>query len=175
MPTCFDPLQAAGGVEIGEEAVGAQTVVLARVAQLCDVEWQCGGGDPVGVEWIGLTDTPIAPGAHPERLDYLIAGLGSDPGNASAISGDAFDHPESLQITTGPTSDPGDRPVQTSRRGGELLTREQFTGGCNQNCQVMSTGMGVDADDERVSMRNDGHGGRISFQQGHGPAAVGRR
>ncbi len=48
---------------------GTYAVVLARVAQLFDVERQHRSGDATGIEWIGLADASIAPGVHPCGLD----------------------------------------------------------------------------------------------------------
>jgi hypothetical protein len=44
--------------------------------------------------------------------------------------------------------------------GGELLAADLDTGG-GQDRQGVGTSVGVDPDDERMSMRDDGHGGQV--------------
>src|SRR5699024_9915342 len=53
---------------------------------------------------------------------------------------------------------PGNGPGQACGGGGELAGVDDFTGGSKDRQDVIA-GVGIDTDDERVSMRDDGHSG----------------
>ena len=66
---------------------------------------------------------------------------------------------------------PGDSSVHARISGRELFGGDQFASSSYQNGKSVSAGVGVHSDDERVGMRNDGHGGGLPSRGGADPAA----
>ena len=55
--------------------------------------------------------------------------------------------------------DPGHGAIQARGRRRELVGSDLLAGGCSQDRETVVAGMGIHSDDERASMRDDGHGG----------------
>lgn len=55
----------------------------------------------------------------------------------------------------------------TASRVAQVLGGEQLSCGCGEDRQGVVAGVGVDPNDERACMRDDGHGDRVSFLNGN--------
>ena len=136
-------------------------VVLAQVALPIDLDREDSGGDAACVQGVGLADPAIGLGVHARSLNDLVARSADRAGQLSAVGGGALDHPEHLKIAASTTAGPLDGTGHTRGGGRELAVVNDLTMRSRQDRQGVSAGVGVHAHDERMSLRHDGHSGRV--------------
>jgi hypothetical protein len=94
-------------------------------------------------------------------------------GEPRAEACSTLDHPQHRQIRTGTASDPVDRAGNARGRGGERAVIDVHACGRAKDRQGVVLGVGVYSDDERMSMRDDGHSGAgPSYSRDSSPAAT---
>ena len=150
-----------------------ELLVHPRGAQLLLGVGKHGRGDAAGVDRVGLADVAAACPAHPGRFDGPVAGkpgpVAGKPGLAGElgpVGADALDDPQGSQVAAGAPCDPGDRAGPAGVGVGEGLRSQVLTGGGEHGVGV-GFGVGVHADDERMSMRDYGaHSVRFLSSQG---------
>jgi hypothetical protein len=143
---------------------GPGAVIAAWAAKLGGLQGQDRSGDTPGIKGVGLAGTPVVASVHPCRLDHLIAGVAHRRCQAGTVGGDTLDDPQCGQVTGGAARRPRDGPIHPRPSGREPFGGYRFAGGGDQDGDGVATGVGVHADDERVGMREDGHGEWASFQ-----------
>lgn len=89
-----------------------------------------------------FADTAIGAGIHPCGLDNLVASACDGAGQASTVAGDAFDDPQSVQISAGAPGGPSDSTRHSCGSGGELLGGDNLTRDRGEDGQGVVTGMG---------------------------------
>ena len=117
--------------------------------------------DAACVERVRLTDPAVGLGVHARGLHNLVARSRDRAGQLSAIGRGALNHPQHLKITASTAAHPLDCTSHPRGGGRELPVVNDLTMRSGQDREGVIAGVGVHADDERMSLRNDGHSGWV--------------